>query len=483
MNNLIIDPEFLNLEQLLKEDAGISDLSLNLNIISNGYDKIENYLSNAGYSNLSNSLSNLLLFKKVSSNSTKDSIKLSKLLTNKINNALMYTSLDTSATLKKIYFPIDSEYFNLQNYVDSLFTISIDLATEYSSISNNSLNCELVYKGYLDGGDDLILGMESVPIYYNTSFNVNNDPLNKKLKSYNFNIKTLKNINIYPTPTDQTNRLFLAITLPNSIASYSLYIANLGVYKDKKYKDLNKPFSFGNLQAKLKSIANFGIFKNVSTSNNASIGNNLIVEKDSLIKQDLTVTRNTTINDTLNVKNNINLGQELVFKSSTGVILGKLGKYGSLVANKFIFTNGDGSRAELDATSLQARYSDYAELFKCNINVNIGDIVKVSKSNIYDIDLCYKSLDYFGVVSSKPGVVLNSELNDLPISNKFKILPIGYKGIVDIKIVGKINKGECITLSKIPGVGKKSIFKLFSFAIALEFKKDKGIKLIKCVLK
>jgi hypothetical protein len=155
-------------------------------------------------------------------------------------------------------------------------------------------------------------------------------------------------------------------------------------------------------------------------------------------------------------------------------------KLGQSNASKFIFFNGDSSQAELQAVASSARYADYAEFHMCSPACEEGDLVQISNSSNYDVEKCIKSNRCIGVVSKNPGFKINSQLEDLKPSKIFKVLPIGYLGILKVKVKGSIKKGQYIKVCSIPGVGKRCYLK--SNIISLENNPDLQIKLVKCLI-
>lgn len=125
-----------------------------------------------------------------------------------------------------------------------------------------------------------------------------------------------------------------------------------------------------------------------------------------------------------------------------------------------------------------AVYADLAEKYEMLEPFRVGSIVGVS-SGVGDVDLCSrKSFDkLLGVVSKKPGMLLDADLKDGT--------PIAYIGKVDILISGVCKKGDIIVLSKIDGVGKRAgkFDKKYKIGYAMCDSYETGISPVRCILK
>ena len=115
------------------------------------------------------------------------------------------------------------------------------------------------------------------------------------------------------------------------------------------------------------------------------------------------------------------------------------------------------------ATSFSSLYGDIAELYKLNIDNNKdkeynrkkykGYLVQISKDSSDEIELTSpNSKKVLGVISEKPALLLNNEIEDN------QSVPVAYIGRVDCFVIGCLKKGDALTTSKIPGVAKKKSF-------------------------
>lgn len=100
-------------------------------------------------------------------------------------------------------------------------------------------------------------------------------------------------------------------------------------------------------------------------------------------------------------------------------------------------------------TATSAQYADLAERYASDeplepgTVVNIGGIAQVTKSKEY------ADTEVFGVVSTQPGLMLNSTVGDS------KTHPyIALTGQVPVKVIGPVRKGQRLIASEIPGVAQ-----------------------------
>ena len=105
----------------------------------------------------------------------------------------------------------------------------------------------------------------------------------------------------------------------------------------------------------------------------------------------------------------------------------------------------------IQGTVLKAQWADLAEIYMCDENevlmpgtlVKFGGKYEITKTNKNDKNC-------FGVISSKPGVILNRK--------ETKGEKVALVGRVPVRVIGKVNKFDKLTTSKVPGVAKKKTF-------------------------
>lgn len=122
-------------------------------------------------------------------------------------------------------------------------------------------------------------------------------------------------------------------------------------------------------------------------------------------------------------------------------------------------------------TADYAKYADLAEKYQSDQEYSVGTLIKFGGEK--DITIADNKVN--GVISYKPGVVLDSELEDGQ--------SIALVGKTPIRIIGKVNKFDNITLSEIPGIGRVAKEGEVVIAKALEVSENEEEKLVLCVTK
>ena len=119
----------------------------------------------------------------------------------------------------------------------------------------------------------------------------------------------------------------------------------------------------------------------------------------------------------------------------------------------------------------RALWADLAENYKTDEIYPIGTLIKFGGEK----DITAADDKCNGVISDKPGFLLDSELEDS--------LPVALAGKTPVRIIGKVNKFDPITLSETHGVGRVAKEGETIIAKALESSDDENEKLIMCVTK
>lgn len=471
--NLIKDPQFLSLAEFLTDESSLVFGGIQ-NVISNSFlSNVTSYLSLT-------SLSEPLFFSKDSPQNVNNGFGLDDINKNDVLLSFRYNSNDIQAVTQNVMFPIDITSVNPKSYYNNFFTLSVDVVSTFANINNQSLTASLVFH---NGTGWETLGRTSFNVWTNNNFNLSSHPNFKLFKKYKLLFKTVKKSNSTLTSASYTNtsfsdrpnqRMFLVIQFPNIGSTYNVNLANLGLFLGKVDNVLiAKSVQTSMLETKTKLIATKIITNNLTTTTAS-------VTSDFSVGRDLSVSRNATVSSDLRVVGVSKLGTEVQFLSNTNLVQGRITKVGQLASSKFTFLNGDGTRGELDAISLQARYADVGEFHKCSNDCEVGDLVQVSSSKDYDIEKCSDFKKAIGVISNTACLKMNNGLLDLPENENFKVLVVGYLGIIDVKIKGKICKGDSVSLSSIKGIGKKSFFK--TNIKALDSNNMKSIKVIRCLV-
>ena len=122
-------------------------------------------------------------------------------------------------------------------------------------------------------------------------------------------------------------------------------------------------------------------------------------------------------------------------------------------------------------TATQALWADLAENYKSDEKYPIGTLITFGGEK----DITVAKTNCNGVISEKPGYLLDGELEDSQ--------PVALVGKTSIRIIGKVNKHDKITLSEIPGVGRVAKDGEKVIARALELSDIEEEKLVMCVTK
>lgn len=92
-----------------------------------------------------------------------------------------------------------------------------------------------------------------------------------------------------------------------------------------------------------------------------------------------------------------------------------------------------------------AQYADLAEMYRSDCPLEVGDVVVLGGAE--EITKCNEQLsaDVFGVVSCRPGFLMNEGLND---SDCF---PVVMTGRSPVRVVGKVKKNDRLVAADEPG--------------------------------
>ena len=90
-----------------------------------------------------------------------------------------------------------------------------------------------------------------------------------------------------------------------------------------------------------------------------------------------------------------------------------------------------------------AKYADMAEIYVPDAEYDAGTVVKIGGEKEITQTLEHADVDVFGVISSNPAYLMNSEANGIPVA---------LAGRVPVKVIGKVAKGERLIASDVPGV-------------------------------
>lgn len=105
--------------------------------------------------------------------------------------------------------------------------------------------------------------------------------------------------------------------------------------------------------------------------------------------------------------------------------------------------SGNFSAGVITATATAARYADLAEIYASDAEYAPGTVVKLGGEAEITQTTHVEDMNVFGVISTDPAYLMNSEAAGLPVA---------LKGRVPVKVVGKVLKGERLVSSHLPGV-------------------------------
>lgn len=308
---------------------------------------------------------------------------------------------------------------------------------------------------------------------------------------------TTENINVSQIDTRPDDKQGQTITKYHFLASPHGYFSEIRAYNDNSY-ELTSSQSLGEIAVNATDIRlnhgnNSKVFitnnlcvgstdyvniasgsltatGNVTISSNLAIGGivntNLIVgtqsqQKNTTLNGELTVLNNTRINESLTVDNQI--------KSNT-LIVGNSDSCGG--CTETLLNEGDIRCNNVYGIAHHARWSDLAENYLTDKKYEPGTLIKFGGEK----EVTIADTEVNGVISTKPGYILNSELIDGQ--------PIALAGRVQIRIKGKVKKFDLIYLSDEPGIGIASNqFNNIPIGKALENKENNSINLVECVTK
>lgn len=146
-------------------------------------------------------------------------------------------------------------------------------------------------------------------------------------------------------------------------------------------------------------------------------------------------------------------------------------RWGTIYANVF------------DGEATKAKYADLAEKYHADAVYTPGTLLSIGGEKEVTITSGAFDNEYFGVVSTNPGFILNSASG--PDSTH---PPVALIGRVPVRVVGPVKKGQRIILSSTPGVaigsqgGVSSVSDRYVVGRALETSDEQGERLVLCVV-
>jgi hypothetical protein len=101
---------------------------------------------------------------------------------------------------------------------------------------------------------------------------------------------------------------------------------------------------------------------------------------------------------------------------------------------------------DLDGTANSAKYADLAERFHADETYEPGTVLKLGGTREVTATTEEYDMEVLGVVSEKPGFLLNSKAGEDTTHPK-----IAFAGRVDVLTTGTVKKGDRLVASKVPG--------------------------------
>ena len=198
--------------------------------------------------------------------------------------------------------------------------------------------------------------------------------------------------------------------------------------------------STGGIKGNVLSSANVVLIDHVAGTSNLSLNGNVIAgtglsaaaqydgTSDVTFSIDSTVVTETST-DTLSNKT---FGSTVKASADNTIDIGETGtKFATVHATTF------------RGVATSAQYADMAEIYSSDVEYEPGTVVKIGGEKEITQTLEHADIEVFGVISSNPAYLMNSEANGQPVA---------LAGRVPVKVVGKVAKGERLVASDVPGV-------------------------------
>ena len=139
--------------------------------------------------------------------------------------------------------------------------------------------------------------------------------------------------------------------------------------------------------------------------------------------------------------------------------------------------SGTVTATTFDGEATSAQYADMAEIYSADADYEPGTVVKIGGEAEITQTSNHADPDVFGVISTNPAYLMNSEAEGLPVA---------LQGRVPVKVIGKISKGERLVASDEPGMawalGSDDYDARAIIGRSLEDKEDGGIGIVEAVI-
>ena len=203
-----------------------------------------------------------------------------------------------------------------------------------------------------------------------------------------------------------------------------------------------------NVAAGTNHFTSAGLFGNIINSGGTTVLN----PADGVVAQENTAQTltNKTLGTTLAANNtqtigNATTGFATVFASTFDGVKAELtGTSNIAVINGTSATfTGNVGGTYFNGIATQAQYADMAEIYSSDVEYEPGTVIKIGGEKEITQTVEHADVDVFGVISSNPAYLMNSEAQGQPVA---------LAGRVPVKVIGKVAKGERLVSSDVPGV-------------------------------
>lgn len=141
-------------------------------------------------------------------------------------------------------------------------------------------------------------------------------------------------------------------------------------------------------------------------------------------------------------------------------------------------TGGISSNGEINGTATRARYADLAERYAAHPDQDItaGCVVELGGPAEIQLSSSDATPDVFGVVSTRPGFLLNDDAGD-DQTHPY----VALAGRVPCRVIGPVKRGDRLVASEVPGVARARMSEDdvdSVFARSLSDNDETGVRLI-----
>ena len=161
-----------------------------------------------------------------------------------------------------------------------------------------------------------------------------------------------------------------------------------------------------------------------------------------------TVEGATLTDGTVSINNGAITGAQAITSVST--ITGVTLTDGSFSVNSGAITgattgnfSGTVTAGLFSGVATQARYADLAEKYTTDADYEAGTVVKIGGDAEITMTTEHADSEVFGVISTDPAYLMNKDIDGLPVA---------LQGRVPVKVIGKVEKGQRLTSSDVPGL-------------------------------